>query len=198
MTSGDSYRFIVVGDRAVGKTALVRQFCHYHPTMEEMTIVQATINGRPTLVEILDTGDGETKTSVPGAIDRDVQGFILVYSITSRSSFEFALNIIRNFAANYSNGLPIRMNDSSHSLPIVLIGNKRDQYMCRAVSTKEGEDIAQHYGLEFYEISSRSYHDAERVFSSAVRRGRLEMKARQGSCTGSQQRSVGRHECQIL
>ncbi|RDL30213.1 uncharacterized protein BP5553_10491 [Venustampulla echinocandica] len=59
------YKLMVLGDRDVGKTALVIQLCLQHfvethvPTIEDSYRKQVEIDGQPCMLQVLDTGDLE-------------------------------------------------------------------------------------------------------------------------------------------
>lgn len=54
-------------------------------------------------------------------------------------------------------------------IPIVIVGNKRDMYNAREVSTDEGRMLAQRLGCEFYETSAKQNANVENAFKSVVR-----------------------------
>lgn len=66
------------------------------------------------------------------------------------------------YAASHHNGRPNRT-------PIVIVGNKRDQYNDREVSTEEGRLLATNLGCEFFETSARLNQNVEAAFKALVR-----------------------------
>jgi Ras-related protein R-Ras2 len=62
---------------------------------------------------------------------RDCEAFVIVFSLTSRASFEQA-RMMRNHVA--------RVKDRD-DMPIVLAGNKADLEEARAVSTQEATEV---------------------------------------------------------
>lgn len=89
---------------------------------------------------------------------REGQGFILVYSIASRSTFE-RLEIFRQSMKRVKRGDPIFM----------LVGNKCDKTYEREVSKEEGAAMARHFGCEFIETSAKTAQNVERLFMNLVR-----------------------------
>ena len=74
------------------------------------------------------------------------QGFLLVFSITSRSSLE-ELSELREQI--------IRIKDDEH-VPIVIVGNKSDLEGDRAVSRQKAFGLSQSWGnAPYYETSAR-------------------------------------------
>jgi len=86
------------------------------------------------------------------------QGFILVYSIASRSTFD-RLEIFRQSMRRVKRGDPIFM----------LVGNKSDKTFEREVSKEEGEALAHQFGCEFIETSAKTAQNVERLFVHLVR-----------------------------
>jgi GTPase KRas protein len=90
---------------------------------------------------------------------RSGEGFLLVYSITSRSSFEE----ITLFHSQIC-----RVKDKEH-FPMVLIGNKCDLNSKRQVTFQEGKYLAQSFGCEFLEASAKLKVNVDESFYEAVR-----------------------------
>jgi GTPase KRas protein len=90
---------------------------------------------------------------------RTGQGFLCVYSITSRSSFEE----ISSFREQI---LRVKEEDN---VPMVLVGNKCDLEDSRVVATSEGADLAKSFGCKFLESSAKSRINVEESFFELVR-----------------------------
>ncbi|CAG8485362.1 24806_t:CDS:2, partial [Racocetra persica] len=80
------YKLVVLGEKDSGKTALTIQT--YDPTIAESYQKQVVIDDHPCVLEVLDTFGQEEYTALTDQWIRDGEGFLLVYSISSRSSFE--------------------------------------------------------------------------------------------------------------
>jgi len=89
---------------------------------------------------------------------REGQGFILVYSIASRTTFD-RLEIFRQSMKRVKRGDPIFM----------LVGNKCDKTFEREVSREEGAALARQFGCEFLETSAKTAQNVERLFLNLVR-----------------------------
>lgn len=89
---------------------------------------------------------------------REGQGFILVYSITSRSTFN-RLEVFHQSVRRAKRGNPI----------LLLVGNKCDRPLDREVSRKEGAALARQFGCNFFETSAKTGLNVERVFTALVR-----------------------------
>jgi len=115
-----------------------------------------TLPGNPNLeLEIVDTSNPATTLGVPTHISAD--GIILVYSIADRSSFEFAKEVLSTLSTNGL--LP----------PLVLVANKSDLSHLRTVVKGEGHNLANEFGIQFYELSvAESSPDVSQSFNFIV------------------------------
>ena len=111
------------------------------------------------------SGSGEYKLLLLTHTDTDVpscrgsQGFILVYSIASRTSFN-RLNIFHD---------SIRRVQVTCSHPIfVLVGNQVDKTSDREVLTEEGAALARRFGCDFIETSAKTAHNVDALFIDLV------------------------------
>lgn len=90
---------------------------------------------------------------------RNGEGFLLVYSITSRMSFEE----IETFHQQIC-----RVKDRDY-FPMVLVANKCDLESDRQVSSEEGRDLAKQYGCHFVETSAKVRINVDDAFYEVVR-----------------------------
>jgi len=83
-------------------------------------------------------------------------GFLLVYSIANRETFDVMEGMVLNQEGLFINACAdfrdqiLRVKDSN-SYPMVLIGNKCDLEDQRRVSTNEGNELAKKFGCRFFE-----------------------------------------------
>jgi GTPase KRas protein len=85
-------------------------------------------------------------------------GFILVYSITSRSTFD-RLEVFRQSMLKVKRQKPI----------FILVGNQCDRRLEREVLKDEGMALAQSFGCHFMETSAKTAHNVELLFANLVR-----------------------------
>ncbi|CAG8818989.1 10211_t:CDS:2, partial [Gigaspora margarita] len=90
---------------------------------------------------------------------RDGEGFLLVYSISARSSFER----LERFHDQVT-----RIKDTEH-IPIMLVGNKCDKITEREVSREEGMNMARRLKCGFIETSAKTCVNEHRAFYGVVR-----------------------------
>ncbi|KAG2200831.1 ras-like protein 1 [Mucor mucedo] len=159
------YKLVMVGGGGVGKSALTIQFIQSHfvdeydPTIEDSYRKQCVIDEETALLDVLDTAGQEEYSAMREQYMRNGEGFLLVYSITSRMSFEEIETFYQQIC---------RVKDRDH-FPMVLIANKCDLEYDRQVSSQEGRDLAQHYGCQFVESSAKERVNVDEAFHEVVR-----------------------------
>jgi len=90
---------------------------------------------------------------------RTGEGFLLVYSITNRSSFEETMTFQQQI---------LRVKDKDY-FPMILVGNHCDREVDREVSVKEGQELAHGFGCPFIEVSVKSRFNIDDAFYNLVR-----------------------------
>ena len=160
------YKLVILGAGGVGKSALTIQLIQSHfideydPTIEDSYRKRVTIDDESCLLDILDTVGQEEYSAMQDQYMRSGQGFLIVYSVTSRSSFDWEINSFRE-------GI-LRVKDMD-SVPMVLVGNKCDLDEERQVTESEGKKIANEWKCPFYETSARKRINVEECFYDLVR-----------------------------
>ncbi|KAK9351770.1 ras family-domain-containing protein [Lipomyces doorenjongii] len=159
------YKLVVVGGGGVGKSALTIQLIQSHfvdeydPTIEDSYRKQCVIDNEVALLDVLDTAGQEEYSAMREQYMRAGQGFLLVYSITSRSSFEE----IRTFQQQI-----LRVKDKDY-FPIIVVGNKCDLETERQVSQQEGKRLASFFQCSFIETSAKQRINVDEAFYNLVR-----------------------------
>ena len=134
------------------------------------------------MLEVLDTAGQEEYIALRDQWIRDGEGFILVYSISSRSSFariqKFHHQIQRVKESSLSGsptypGSPLSASSTGSGsfgpAPVMLVGNKCDRVTEREVSTQEGSALARELGCDFVEASAKNCVNVEKAFYDVVR-----------------------------
>lgn len=179
------YKLVVLGDGGVGKTALTIQLClnhfveTYDPTIEDSYRKQVQIDGQSCMLEVLDTAGQEEYIALRDQWIRDGEGFVLVYSISSRSSFariqrfHSQIQRVKETAMAGSPtypGSPLSVASPIFGqAPVMLVGNKCDRVTEREVSIQEGQALAKDLGCDFVEASAKNCVNVEKAFFDVVR-----------------------------
>ncbi|TIB75173.1 hypothetical protein E3Q23_00815 [Wallemia mellicola] len=156
-----------LGGGGVGKSALTIQFIQSHfvdeydPTIEDSYRKQCQIDAEPALLDVLDTAGQEEYSAMREQYMRTGEGFLLVYSITSRNSFEGAE--IETFHQQI-----LRVKDKDF-FPMVLVANKADLEYERQVGSNEGRQLAKNFGCRFIETSAKQRINVDEAFYNLVR-----------------------------
>lgn len=90
---------------------------------------------------------------------RTGEGFLLVYSISSRQSFDEIQTYHQQI---------LRVKDKDY-FPMIIVGNKCDLEAERQVSRREGEMMAERFNCRFIETSAKSRINVENAFYDIVR-----------------------------
>lgn len=83
----------MLGSGGVGKSALTLRLVtdnfleDYDPTIEDLYRMQVMVDGKGATLDIMDTAGQEEFNAMQDQWMKDGQGFLFVYSITSRASF---------------------------------------------------------------------------------------------------------------
>jgi len=157
---------VVMGGGGVGKSALTLRLIssdnfleEYDPTIEDSYRKQLAIDGETCVLDILDTAGQEEFSSMQEQWMRDGKGFMLVYNVTSRNTFDEVARLHEK----------ILRTKEDERIPIVLVGNKCDLSAERVVETKEGEELAKQWNVKFYETSAKLKLNNEICFHQLVR-----------------------------
>ncbi|CAG8531758.1 16183_t:CDS:2 [Acaulospora morrowiae] len=150
-------KIVVLGAGGVGKTALVIQT--YDPTIEDLYRGRAVIDNQPCVLEVLDTAGQREYNALRDRWISGGEAFIIVYSISSRSTFE-RVKEFRDQILHVKN---------SDKVPIILVGNKSDKEYEREVTREEGIYMGRELGCEFIETSAKKCINVDKSFHTVVR-----------------------------
>ncbi|KAF9586152.1 GTP-binding protein [Lunasporangiospora selenospora] len=157
-------RIALMGSRAVGKSSMVIQFVEnvfvdsYFPTIERAFTKPLTFHGQEYEVEIIDTAGQDEFSIFNGKHALDMHGYVLVYSVTSKLSFDM-ISVIRDKILNFT---------GTDWVPIVIVGNKADLQNQRQVTKEEGEELAARWKCLACETSAKTNHNIGRTFEMMI------------------------------
>lgn len=157
-------KIAVVGSRSVGKSSMTVRFVEdhfvesYYPTIENQFSKSINYKNQDYAIEILDTA-GQDEFSIMNEKHLiGIHGYLVVYSVTSKQSFEL-VEVIRDKILN---------SMGNDNVPMVLIGNKCDLNYQRQVEYKEGEELAKKLGIRFLETSVRDDVNIDKAFEGLI------------------------------
>ncbi|XP_026495188.1 ras-related protein Rab-37 isoform X2 [Vanessa tameamea] len=160
------HKTILLGDSGVGKTSLLVQFetGKFQPGNFSATVgigftnKVVTVDGIKVKLQIWDTAGQERFRSVTHAYYRDAHALLLLYDVTNKISFDNIrawLGEIREYAQD--------------DVVIMLLGNKSDSGLERAVRREEGQRLAREYQVAFMETSAKTGLNVEDAFAHVAR-----------------------------
>ncbi|KAJ3451275.1 ras-like protein rasb [Anaeramoeba flamelloides] len=161
----EEYKLVVVGGGSVGKSALTIRYLQnyfissYDPTIDENYRNMVVVDNKACLLDILDTGGQEDYSSISSYYIDSGDGFLLIYSIIDKESFEEINEIAES----------IKRVKETDSFAGVLCGNKCDLEKDRAVERNEGYGLALSLKLSFFETSAKTTRNIENSFHHLVR-----------------------------
>jgi Ras-related protein M-Ras len=160
-------KLVVVGDGGVGKSAITIQFFQrlfvtdYDPTIEDSYLQHVEVDGQCCILDVLDTAGQEEFSAMREQYMRKGDGFLLVYSVTDKNSYE---NII-NFHTQI-----LRVKDRD-TYPMLLVANKVDLVHLRKITEEQGRELAHKLGIPYIETSAKdppvnidaTFHEVVRI-----------------------------------
>lgn len=157
-----------IGTEGVGRTCLAIQFVFGYfeertdPTIENSYKKIIQVDDEDYQLEIEDSAAYFIEwSSQSNFAIRYASSLIIVYSVTSRESFD-------NVRAIH-NHIEREFQLSRRRVPLLLVGNKCDLCDERCVSTKEGEELARSFQCTFMEASAKDHTNVDQVFYQMIR-----------------------------
>ncbi|MBN3322452.1 RRAS2 protein, partial [Atractosteus spatula] len=131
----------------------------YDPTIEDSYTKQCVIDDRAARLDILDTAGQEEFGAMREQYMRTGEGFLLVFSVTDRGSFEEIYKFQRQI---------LRVKDRDE-FPMILVGNKADLELQRQVTQEEGQQLARQLKVTYMEASAKIRMNVDQAFHELVR-----------------------------
>ena len=156
----EKIKLMVIGETKVGKTSLIKKYTKdifggtYLTTVgidfQEKII---DVEDKSVKLQIWDTAGQERFRNIAKSYFHTSDGFLLVYDISCKDSFE---------KLNYWYE-QITLNAPANTICIVA-GNKCDLEDKRQVNKADGENFAKKYNLNFYETSAKEGDNVNEIF----------------------------------
>lgn len=154
-------KIIVVGAGFTGKSTLVIQFIQhffvddYDPTIEDSYRCVRMVDKKPIIFDILDTaGQEEYQTMFIHFNYTKAHGVVIVFSVTSRPSFEAARKYYYSI-----------LKERQRRFPCILVGTKTDMNESRVISEEEGIKLGLELRVPYLELSCKEKEKVEKAFA---------------------------------
>lgn len=160
-------KLLLIGDSAVGKSSLLLRYSDDQFSSSFITTIgidfkikSISLDGdKKVKLQIWDTAGQERFKTITTAYYRGAMGILLVYDVTNSATFRNVkswMNQIDQHAAENVNK--------------VLVGNKCDVTDdMRQVTESEGRQLAEQYGVKFFETSAKADTGVTEAFESIAR-----------------------------
>ncbi len=160
-----TFKIVIVGDAAVGKTSLVRGFIkekfstEYLPTLGvDIYYKQLNINGRVVDLSIWDIAGQKGWEIMHKNYFKGSDGCIAVFDLTRIKTFE-------NLKAWI-----LRVKEySKPDIPCTILGNKKDLKISIEVKPSSIEKITKETGYPYFETSAKTGENIEEAFTTLVK-----------------------------
>ncbi|KAJ8410964.1 hypothetical protein AAFF_G00179990 [Aldrovandia affinis] len=165
-----SVKCVLVGDTAVGKTALLVRFTSetfpdcYKPTVYENTGVDVFMDGVQISLGLWDTAGNDIFRGIRPMSYQQADVVLLCYSVANHTSFA---NVRHKWIREVQEHLP--------DVPVLVVATQTDQremgqYQAHCLPSSEGRRLARDIRAQGYlECSSLSNRGVQQVFECAVR-----------------------------
>ena len=154
------FRVCLLGDSGVGKTSVLTRFCdnsfkeNYNSTLGvDFRIVTLKYKDVISKINLWDTAGQERFKSLAVNYLHNSHGFIFVYDITNKDSFD-----------NIANWIKLSFDTNKNSIVNFLIGNKSDKESDRKVQQNEAEQFAKEKNLLYLETSAKNDENIQKLF----------------------------------
>lgn len=167
MIEDKQYKIVMLGSGAVGKSAITVQMVSghflssYDPTIEDSYRTTINVNNQDIILNILDTAGQEEFYALRDQYMRSGDGYIIVFSITSITSF-LEVNAIKEQLNMILDA------DNNTLIPIILVGNKCDLEEYRQVQSSDAQRLAEEWRVKYFETSAKNKTNINRIFEELV------------------------------
>lgn len=160
----------------------------YEPTKADSYRKKVILDGEECQIDILDTAGQEDYAAIRDNYFRSGEGFLCVFSITEKESFEATTEFREQI---------LRVKSGNDSIPFLLVGNKADLTDKRLVTSEEALEKAQEWKVPYVETSAKTRANVDKVFFDLMR----EIKSRkmdEGSKDAGKRKKKKGKKCVLL
>ena len=161
-------KIVLIGEASVGKTSIIYQFIDKIFQEDLQSTIGGTFNSKSikcnnnkTLnLEIWDTAGQERYRCVTKMFYKEADVAILVYDITSKSSFEE----LKNYWVEQV------LEASPKNIMLVIVANKSDLIDNEQVDEEEARNYAKKVNADFFVISAKENNSVNELFKSIAKK----------------------------
>lgn len=158
------YKLLLIGESNVGKTSIILRYIdnEFKPSGistcgVDVKVKFVSLDNTKIRLDIWDTAGQERFKGLAKNYFRGANGFILVYDITNKTSFDK----LRGW-----------MNDAKEKIEndykMIVVGNKKDDKKGRQIEFEMLEDFAKKNDVLFFEVSAKTGEGINKIFNSMV------------------------------
>ena len=129
-------------------------FYEYYPSLDDTYCKQISFENQDIQVEIVDMS-GQYSFWEDSLFIKEFQGFVIIYSIDYRDSFNFIEEIYQDL---------VRIKNET-LFPCIICGNKSDLEDKRVITVDEGQKLAAKLHSKFIETSALSNSNINEMFT---------------------------------
>ena len=162
----EKIKIMLIGETKTGKTSLISRYCKNEFSGEsyistigiDFQIKNLVIKKKKIRLQIWDTAGQERFRNIAKNYFQSSDGFLVVYDIANKDSFETLDYWIEEIKSN-----------SPIMTQIILGGNKCDIIDERQIKTDDGKTYAKNKNIKFYEVSAKQGTNVNEVFECLVK-----------------------------
>ena len=162
----EKIKIMIIGETKTGKTSLISRYCKNEFSGEsylstigiDFQIKNLVIKKKKIRLQIWDTAGQERFRNIAKNYFQSSDGFLIVYDIANKDSFETLDYWIEEIKSN-----------SPALTQMILVGNKSDIIEERQVKTDDGKDYAKNKNIKFFEVSAKKGTNVNEVFECLVK-----------------------------
>ena len=160
----------------------------YDPTIEDCFRTSRNIMGKEVVFDVLDTAGQDEFVSIKQQYMVLGKVFLIVYSITSRQSFEECQSAVE-----------LLLKTRSDQAIWALVGNKVDLDSERVITTEEGEKYAKEKGaIGLIETSAKNNLNIDKAFITVIEQFLKLKEERKSASRASEDKKGGKKGCLLL
>jgi len=159
------YKVLLLGAGGVGKSAITYRMTRkgfepeYDPSTQDVYACELPIDERDAYFALLDPKGDERSCLIMDDWLFDADGFLLMYSVDNKTSFEKLKGLYNDIE-----------KEKNANLNLIVIGNKSDIAADkRKVTVEEGKAFADELKCSFYECSAKDEVNTKEVFTELGR-----------------------------